>query len=74
MCCHDFYWRTVQEVEIPLQPFHVIGHDHSGEAITHDHVAAMFLRWVFPDPSAAEQFFEAIGLGAIVVTGKSGYE
>ena len=34
----------------------------------------MFLRWVFPDPSAAEQFFEAIGLGAIVVTGKSGYE
>ena len=34
----------------------------------------MFLRWVFPDPSAAEQFFEAIGLGAIVVTGKIGYE
>ena len=34
----------------------------------------MLFRRMLPDPSAAEQFLEAIGLGAIVVTGKSGYE
>ena len=74
MCHHDLHGRAIQAVEIPLQPLHVICHGHSGEIIAYDHVAAMFLRRVFPDPSAAEQFLETIGLGAIVVTGKSGYE
>ena len=67
---HDLHGRTIQIVEIPLQPFHVIGHHHLGKIIAHDHITIMLLRRVLPDPSPAEQFLEPVGLGTVVVTGQ----
>ena len=65
---HDLHRRTIQVIEIPFQPLHVISHHHLGEIIAHDHIPIMFLRRVLTDPSPAEQLLEPIGLGAVIVT------